>query len=226
MSSPIFLDQVARNALEMGNINLMQPTGFNGNLSWLGAGRWDVCTFKNSPDRCIIGYPPLYSANEHNPTCTCRPKTIYYEVTLRPDSPTVFVALGFTALPYPSFRMPGWHRGSLAVHGDDGHKFINDRWGGQDFTTAFRPGGTYGIGMTLRVVPGQWGKPQVDIFFTRDGVLANGWALHEESDAEVDLPLTGLEGFHDLSCAIGTYDGVKMEVTFDPSKWKYNPYRV
>lgn len=225
MSQPLVLDQLARNALETGNIRLMQPTGFNGNLSWLSPGRWDAYTAKNSPDRCIIGYPPLYAVNQHDPLRTGRAKTIYYEVMLRSDSPTVFLGLGFTALPYPSFRMPGWHRGSLAVHGDDGHKYINDRWGGQDFTAEFQRGGTYGIGMTFRAIPGQ-GQPQVDIFFTHNGILRSGWALHEETDAEQDLPVTGLEGFHDLSCAIGTYDGVRFEVNFDPSKWMYNPYRV
>ncbi|KAI5467401.1 hypothetical protein BGZ63DRAFT_498984 [Mariannaea sp. PMI_226] len=224
LAAPLVLDQAARDALHTGNIRLMQPVGFNGNLSWLRPGQWDAYTAKNSPDRCIIGYPPMYTVSEHDPHRTGQPKTIYYEVQIRPDSPTVFLALGFTALPYPSFRMPGWHRGSLAVHGDDGHKYINDRWGGKDFTAEFQRGHTYGIGMTFRAVGG--GKPQVDIFFTHNGVLTGGWALHEETDAEQDLPVTGLEGLHDLSCAIGTYDGVRFEVNLDASKWLYNPFQV
>ncbi|KAK7430128.1 hypothetical protein QQZ08_003313 [Neonectria magnoliae] len=224
LTRPIGLDQLARTALEAGNIRLMQPAGFSGKLNWLSPGRWDGYTAKNSPDRCIIGYPPLYSVVEHDPLRSGRPKTIYYEVQLRADSPTVFLGLGFTALPYPSFRMPGWHRGSLAVHGDDGHKYINDRWGGKSFTDEFRRGDTYGVGMTFRAV-GE-AKPQVDIFFTRNGTLTGGWALHEETDAEQDLPVTGLEGLHDLSCAIGTYDAVKFEVIFDASRWLYNPYQV
>ncbi|KAF5017769.1 hypothetical protein F66182_10276 [Fusarium sp. NRRL 66182] len=224
MTGPIYLDQIGKTALQAGNIRLMEPVGFNGKLTWMEPGYWQAWTQKNSPDRCIIGYPPLYSVTEHDPLRLGQPRTIYYEVKLARDSPEVFLALGFTALPYPSFRMPGWHRGSLAVHGDDGHKYVNDRWGGRDFTQPFQRGETYGIGMTFRPV-GEM-KAQVDIFFTRNGTLTGGWALHEETDAEQDLPVTGLEGFHDLSCAIGTYDGVKFEAMFEPSKWMYNPYQL
>lgn len=224
LTRPIVLDQVANKALEAGNVRLIQPAGFNGKLEWLSPGRWEGETARNSPDRCIIGYPPLYSVTQHDPLRFGQPKTIYYEVKLRANSPNVFIGLGFTALPYPSFRMPGWHRGSLAIHGDDGHKYINDRWGGQSFTDEFRRGDTYGIGMTLRAI-GQ-AKPQVDIFFTHNGTMTGGWELHEETDSEQDMPLTGLEGLHDLSCAIGTYDAVSFEVIFDSTKWLYNPYRV
>ncbi|KAF7557207.1 hypothetical protein G7046_g6093 [Stylonectria norvegica] len=224
LTKPMFLDQLGKAALGASNFRLMEPAGFNGKLNWLAPGRWEGYTAKNTPDRCIISYPPLYVVNEHDPIRFGKPKTIYYEVKLQKDSPNAFIGMGFTALPYPSFRMPGWHRGSLAVHGDDGHKYINDRWGGQDFTTEFRRGETYGIGMTLRAVGGS--KPQVDIFFTRNGTFTAGWALHEETDAEQNLPVTGLEGLHDLSCAIGTYDAVKFEVIFDPSRWLHNPYQV
>lgn len=224
MVQPMTLDHPGHVALESGNIRLMEPPGFNGKLNWLSPGHWEGHTKKNTPDRCIIGYPPLYVVTQHDPLRFGKPKTVYYEVKLAHDSPNVFLGLGFTALPYPSFRMPGWHRGSLAIHGDDGHKYINDRWGGKDFTAEFRRGETYGIGMTFRAVGGP--KPQVDIFFTRNGTMTGGWALHEETDAIEDLPVTGLEGLHDLSCAIGTYDAVKFEVIFEPSKWLHNPYQV
>ncbi|KAF4504372.1 hypothetical protein G6O67_008529 [Ophiocordyceps sinensis] len=116
--------------------------------------------------------------------------------------------------------MPGWHRGSLAVHGDDGHRFVNDRWGGKDFMAEFRRGDTYGIGMTL-APEGRDDGPRVGIFVTRNGDLVDGWDLYEETDAEGDLPVTGLEGFHDLSCAVGTYDGVSVEVILNPAMWKF-----
>ena len=216
---PIVLDQPARSALQSGNIRLIQPAGFNGRLEWLQLGVWEGTTKKHSQDRCTIGYPPLYVVNEHDPARTGRHKTIYYEVKIRQNSPDVFLALGFTALPYPSFRMPGWHRGSLAVHGDDGHKYINDKYGGKEFAQPFRRGDVYGLGMTLR--PGPRAAPQVDVFFTRNGSRVGGWDIHEEIDAEKDGPVVGLEGFHDLSCAIGTYEAVDFEVVFDPRKWLY-----
>lgn len=220
---PMVLDEASRTALHYNNFRLMEPTGFNGKLNWLGPGHWEGQTASNSPDRCIIGYPPLYAVNIHDPTATGQPKTIYYEVKIRPDSRTVNVGFGFTALPYPSFRMPGWHRGSLAVHGDDGRKYINDRWGGKDFTTEFRRGESYGIGMTFTPMGGH--KPRVEVFFTRNGVRAGGWDLNEETDAEQDLPVVGLEGFHDLSCAIGSFDGASFEVIFEPSRWMYKELR-
>ncbi|KAH7320005.1 hypothetical protein B0I35DRAFT_408733 [Stachybotrys elegans] len=219
LTPPITLDAGGKAALKTNNVRLMEPMGFNGKLAWVGSGRWEATTARNSPDRCIISYPPLYVVSEHDPARYGVHRTIYYEVKLRTDSPTVNLAMGFSALPYPSFRMPGWHRGSLAVHGDDGHKYINDKWGGKTFTQAFNRGDTYGIGMTLKPSGGQ--MPQVDIFFTRNGVLVDGWDLHEETDADQDLPVTGLEGFHDLCCSIGTFDGLSFEVIFEPSQWMY-----
>lgn len=213
-TQPMVLDDVSRGALHFHNIRLMEPMGFNGTLTWLGQGHWGAQTKKNSPDRCLISYPPLYSVTEHS----SQPRTIYYEVKVLKSSPTVYVGMGFTALPYPSFRMPGWHRGSLAVHGDDGHKYINDRWGGKDFVRSFQQGETYGIGITVKPTDGD---TMVDIFFTRNGVLEGGWNIHEETDAEQDLPVTGLEGKNDLCAAIGVYDGVEIEVMFEPEKWLY-----
>ncbi|TWU74372.1 hypothetical protein ED733_000691 [Metarhizium rileyi] len=222
LTQPMHLDAAGKTALDGNNLRLMEPVGFNGKLNWLSPGHWEASTAKNSPDRCIIAYPPLYLVAEHDPTTRHgQPKTIYYEVKIRPNSSNNFIAMGFTALPYPSFRLPGWHRGSLGVHGDDGHKYINDRWGGKDFTHEFRKGETLGIGMTFK--PTGTSRPEVSIFFTRDGVRTDGWNLHEETDAEQDLPVTGLEGFHDISCAIGVFDSVDFEVVFDPSKWKFNP---
>lgn len=228
LTPPMVLDDLSKGALHFHNIRLMEPVGFNGKLTWLGQGHWHGQTAPNSPDRCIMSYPPLYVVNQHDPAKTGQPWTVYYEVKVLPDSPNTMLGLGFTALPYPSFRMPGWHRGSLAVHGDDGHKYINDRWGGKTFTEPFRRGETYGIGMTIKPSAGYSGgggdgKRQhlVDVFFTKNGALVGGWNIHEETDAEEDLPVTGLEGSHDLAASIGTYDGVRFEAIFEPSRWLY-----
>ncbi|KAG5963887.1 hypothetical protein E4U58_003325 [Claviceps cyperi] len=220
---PMTPDATATTALEVGNIRLIEPAGFNGQLSWLAPGHWHAATRNNSPDRCIIGYPPLYMAALQDPARSGRPKTIYYEVHILADSRNTSLAIGFTALPYPSFRLPGWHRGSMGVHGDDGRKYINDRWGGKDFTHGFKAGETLGIGMTFVPSARKGTKTDVAVFFTRDGVPTGGWDLHEETDAEQDLPVTGLEGFHDLSCAIGVFDGVDFDVIFDAAKWRHRP---
>ncbi|KAG5951982.1 hypothetical protein E4U53_001875 [Claviceps sorghi] len=212
LAPPMVPDAVARTALGAGNIRLVEPAGFRGSLRWLAPGHWRAATPSSSPDRCLIGYPPLYLARDRDRDRD-RPRTIYYEVRILGGNS---LAVGFAALPYPSFRLPGWHRGSLAVHGDDGRRYVNDRWGGKDFTRAFRRGETLGVGMTFA-------PSATRVFFTRDGAPAGGWDLHEETDAERDLPVTGLEGFHDLTCAIGVFDGVDFEVVFDEAKWRYRP---
>ncbi len=53
--------------------------------------------------------------------------------------------------------------------------------------------------------------------------MSGRWDLHEESDAVEDGPVTGLEGYHDLSCAIGAYQATAFEVVFDPARWLYKP---
>ncbi|KAJ0386561.1 hypothetical protein COL922a_004088 [Colletotrichum nupharicola] len=218
---PIDLDQPALAALHTSRISLLQPSGFKGTLNQVAPGVWEASTPKNAPDGTIIGYPPLYSVKNHSPLATGRPFTAYYEVQIRQSgNKEVDVAIGFTALPYPNFRLPGWHRGSLAIHGDDGHKYINDRWGGKSFTDPFRVGERIGVGM---IFSAKDGRVNVDVFLTRDGALRGQWNLHEEIDAEQDGPVDGLEGFHDLSCAIGSFNKNIYEIIFDPSRWKYRP---
>jgi len=224
--APLTLDPAALFALGAHNPRLMSPAppiNYRGDVRWLAPGVWTGSTTPDSGDGCIIGYPPLYSVLEHSPLAPAHApiKTIYFEVVAKNFIGEGAIALGFTALPYPAFRMPGWHRGSLAVHGDDGHKYINDRWGGKAFTQPFRPGETYGMGMTFR--RGSNGGLEVEVFFTRQGRLDGKWNLHEETDAVEDLPVTGLEGFHDLSCAVGTYKGTEFEVVFDPVRWLFRP---
>ena len=231
LAPPADLDGPALGALEYHNIRLLPPPGgpaaFRGALTWQRSGVWAVRSDPAAPDACLIGYPPLYAVRRHSPLATgpgaAGSATAYYEVRVRPDSrpAETSLALGFAALPYPGFRLPGWHRGSLAVHGDDGHRYVNDVWGGHAFTAPFRPGDTYGLGMRLTTTAGGGGRIDVEVFFTRNGAVDGRWNLHEETDAVQDLPVTGLEGFHDLSCAIGMFDAVSFEVIFDPSLWAY-----
>lgn len=202
-------------------------------------GTWTVRTSRRGGDCCIIGYPHVYLARRDSPLVTGgRAKTVYFECrVLGGMGRDAGLAVGFTALPYPPFRMPGWHRGSLAVHGDDGHKYVNDRWGGKDFTEPFRRGEVVGIGMVFspgrrgggrdqgegKGSGGAAGGIQVEVFFTRGGRETGRWDMHESLDSEKDLPITGLEGYHDLTVAIGTYGEVGAEVVLDPSQWAFKP---
>lgn len=216
-----------------------------GSASASAGGTWALRTDRRGGDCCVIGYPHVYLVQRDSPLATGRAKTVYFECRVSSAlGGDAGLAVGFQALPYPPFRMPGWHRGSLAVHGDDGHKYVNDRWGGKDFTEPFRKGEVVGIGMVFSPSGGGVsssssgggkgkgkgseggggnGGIQVEVFFTRGGREVGRWDMHESLDFEKDLPITGLEGFHDLTVAIGTYGAVTAEVMLDRSTWLFKP---
>jgi hypothetical protein len=180
---------------------------------------------------------PMYSVIWDSPFNTQRPKTIYFELKVigvgRGGSSLgeadAGIAIGFIAPPYPTFRLPGWERGSLGVHGDDGRKYVNDPWGGIDFTTAFAPRDTVGIGMTFSTPKNppsyeqtQQGRmPHIDVFFTRNGKKEGGWDGNEELDTRSEGGNVGLRGECDLFPAIGVFGGVDFDVLFHPSQWMY-----
>ncbi|OTB19305.1 hypothetical protein K445DRAFT_314186 [Daldinia sp. EC12] len=228
--SPMPLNPAAESAVRTGNVAVYAPPSFTssgGTLAHIRPGAWSVSSPRNGRDTCLATYPPLYHAAAHSPLVTGnqRKKTAYYEVRVlehgsRNDE--ISLALGFVAPPYPAFRLPGWHRGSLGVHGDDGHRYVNDRWGGKAFTSPFRRGETLGLGMDFYP---RDGRISVEVFLTRDGVERGRWNLHEETDREQDLPVTGLEGYHDLCAAVGAFDKVTFEVIFAPGLWRWRGYQ-
>ena len=228
---PLGLPTEAVQALSTNSIRMLAPGNFGGQCvpsprSSATGTVWTISSWPNSRDAALLSYPPLYSPDLHSPLKTSAPKTIYYEVIVHPNTPKqeITLALGFSALPYPPFRMPGWQRGSLAIHGDDGHKYVNDIWGGKDFTDPFVKGHTYGLGMVFSPPRGRF-NIDVSVFFTRDGHEVGRWDLHEETDSrhnDAD-PLIALEGYHDICAAVGTYQDVGFDVIFDSARWKYRP---
>ncbi|TLD12531.1 uncharacterized protein PgNI_04338 [Pyricularia grisea] len=222
LSPPLALDPPSAAAHEAHNPRLMQPANFRGLLRWLGHGHWELRTAdRRCTDSTVLAYPPLYCAGRQQQASAAagKPTVVYYEVQIRSDSRAdeTSLAVGFAALPYPPFRLPGWHRASLAVHGDDGHRYTNDLAGGCSFTTPFRRGERMGLGIKFAGGPGG----RVVIFFTRGGKVDGSWDLHEETDATEVGGVQGLEGWHDITAAIGTFDFVSLEVFFEPSKWLY-----
>ena len=223
-------------AVEAGDVELMRPNMYVGSVRQLRRGVWSCAAKQGSPDSCLMSTIPLYSVNAHNPINTRRTKTIYYEVAISPKNRSeVTVGIGYVAQPYPPFRLPGWDRAGLGVHGDDGHKYVHDMWGGKSFTTPFKPGEVVGIGMTFKPsvsdAPPAYGGGQppmqhpidVEVFFTRNGEKAGGWNIHEERDEDQDRPVTGLEGWHDLFAAVGTFEKAEFEVRFDEKDWMFRP---
>jgi hypothetical protein len=63
----------------------------------------------------------------------------------------------------------------------------------------------------------------VEVFLTRDGRVSGSWNLHEEGDSVEDLPVTGLEGYHDLLAAVGTFEGVEFDIVFVEGEWMFHP---
>ena len=230
LAPALTLQQPALDALHWGNLALIKPPGMIGTAEPVGMGKWHCKTKNNSPDSCLVSSLPLYAVNSHHG----QKKTIYFEVKILSRRPEVSLGLGFIALPYPPFRLPGWERASLGVHGDDGHRYVNDKWGGRDFTKPFKSGETVGIGMAFTPKgksdePPRYGQSSstvdvdVDVFFTRNGKRDGGWDIHEELDQKQDLPITGLEGGHDLWASVGTFEDVEFEVLFSEKDWLYKP---
>lgn len=134
--------------------------------------------------------------------------------------------MGYVAPPYPPWRQPGWHRASLGVHSDDGRRYVDDPYGGQEFTRPFKKGDVLGIGMSFSPLgnPVAGTKKMVDVFFTRNGKRDGAWNLHEERDKEQDGgDVSGLQGECDLLAAVGVFGAVEFEAIFRREEWTYNP---
>jgi len=220
-----------------GDVRLVKPCEYNGDLLMVGTGAWRGSTRSESSDSCLLTSFPLYFACADSPFRLGTSKTIYFEIRIRSFSSgrrkdDSSIALGYTGVPYPTWRMPGWQRGSLAVHGDDGRKYINDSWGGKAFTSSFKEGETIGLGMVFSppepaldkgASRASGGVLKAEVFLTRDGQRVDGWDLHEQLDAATDFGIDGLDGQYDLFGAVGTFGGVKFDVLFNSKDWLWQP---
>ena len=224
-------------SVQNGDIRLIKSREYEGELLMLHSGAWRGSTRSGSQDSCLLTSFPIYFAHADSPMLTRMRKTIYYEIKVRSlghgrGNDESAIALGYAAIPYPTWRLPGWQRGSLGVHGDDGRKYINDSEGGKDFTTPFRPGDTIGIGMTFTIshpAPDYRGPQdgsnllKTEVFLTRDGREVAGWDLHEQLDAYTDGGIDGLDGKYDLFGAIGIFGRVEFDIFFNNRDWLWQP---
>lgn len=175
---------------------------------------------KDTKDCVFVSDKPLYAPR------SLRNATIYYEVTIisLPHPEEAAVAIGFTCLPYPPFRLPGWHRGSLAVHSDDGRRYVNDSLSGRDFALPFQEAETVGIGINYA---------RKCAFVTRNGTIESEWSLVEDMNNSngvdpyrgyTDGGIYGLNGENDVYAAIGIYGSVGVSINFDKSTFKAPGY--
>ncbi|KAK5055372.1 hypothetical protein LTR84_013122 [Exophiala bonariae] len=195
----------------------------------LSPASYRIKTSKTSQDAIILSSIPLYFAAKDNPLLTSGPKTIYFEIRiLNISNANSGIAIGYAGKPYPMWRLPGWHRASVGVHGDDGRRFVNDPWGGRDFVSEFKAGETIGVGMTFGTeelrTQGPEGRVKTRVFVTRGGKRAesDGWDVDEERD-ERDEGVDGLQGDGDLYLAIGVFGGVEFEVNLGREGWLWRP---
>ena len=220
-------------AVADGDVRLMKAPEYKGDLMMPNTGFWKGSTRSRSKDACLLSSSPLYFASVDAPIGIT--KTIYYELKVRSfgsgqGTDESSIALGYCAMPYPTWRLPGWERGSLAVHSDDGRRYVNDTWGGKDFTSPFQVGDTLGLGMSFSVsdkppdyASSQQSSIKVEIFLTRNGEKSESWNLHEELDAKNDLGVDGLDGQFDLYAAVGIFGGVEFDVLFRRQDWLWRP---
>lgn len=221
-----------------GNVRLLGPPEYKGELLMPTTGFWKGSTRAGSKDSCLLTSSPIYFASADSPLRTRNTKTIYFEVKVRSlgrgrRTDESSVALGYCAMPYPTWRLPGWERGSLAVHGDDGRRYVNNTWGGKDFTSPIKEGDTVGLGMKFAIADSLPGhapqtKPEtmtkIEVFFTRNGRRCESWDLHEALDMDDhDLGIDGLDGQFDLYGAVGTFGGVDFDVSFNNRHWLWQP---
>lgn len=226
-------------SVQVGDVRIQRPREFGGDVRMLGKGIWRGQTRSGARDSILTSTLPVYFAMEDSPYKEAvsggggRKKTIYFEVKVRQlgrgrGSDEASVAIGFVAQPYPTWRLPGWERGSLGVHGDDGRRYVNDTWGGKDFVRPWREGETVGVGMRFEVAGAgegelaEEGKCAVEVFFTRNGQVEGIWNLHETLD-HASGGVDGLEGDWDLYAGVGAFGGVEFDIVFDRGQWIYRP---
>lgn len=83
----------------------------------------------------------------------------YWEVKMFDLPSTTNVAVGLATKPYPTFRLPGWNRYSVAYH-SNGDKSYNYPFTAAPFGPPLREGDVLGVGYRPR---------QGTVFFTRNG---------------------------------------------------------
>ncbi|ORZ37980.1 concanavalin A-like lectin/glucanase domain-containing protein, partial [Catenaria anguillulae PL171] len=127
---------------------------------------------------------------------------LYYEVTIVSMQPRTTFAIGLSTVPYPGFRLPGWHDWSIGFHSDDGRLFVNDDSVGQPYALPYRIEDVVGVGVDTGS-----GKA----FFTR-----NGAKLPDVLCTDVPAPRLTVKP------CIGADDECTVRVNFGtaPFKWE------
>lgn len=224
LEAPRILTQPELQAVKSGNVDfrLVEAKGFRSKLSKRFKGEIQyrngstyVRSQPSTTDSILVSALPLRS-----PSMSPVPK-IYFEVKItsmgHPEDCSL--AVGFCCLPYPHFRMPGWHRGSLAVHSDDGHRYVNDSTGGQPFTRPFSVGETIGMGIDFS---------KQEAYMIRNGQFEGSWKMsldNEPRDPDRNYKDGGIEGINetDVYATIGVFGEIGVSITIPPTEDDHQP---
>lgn len=217
--------QQIHESVRQGMISFQTPREFHGKLDKADSGNWHAKSKgSSSQDSIFVGHLPLYFVNVDSPIRTGRAFTIYFEVRIvKISNSNSGIGVGFVARPYPTWRLPGWNRASVGVHSDDGHRYLNDSYGGRDFVQPFQSGQTVGMGMTFYTA--MWGGQPIGkstCFFTRNGRKEGEWDTDEERDVEREEGPDGLKGELDIYPAVGCFGSVEFEIVTHQNQWKYH----
>ncbi|KAG0750048.1 hypothetical protein G6F57_011135 [Rhizopus arrhizus] len=84
----------------------------------------------------------------------------YWEVKVLQLHEEDSVAIGFATKPYPRWRLPGWHKHSIAYHSNSGAVFISDPTYGRPYGPPIKEGDVVGVGYLFQ---------SGTVFFTKNG---------------------------------------------------------
>lgn len=223
--SPGEMDSIGR-----GYVSLLKAPSLNATITSKRGGTHLVQCRSACNDSILLTNLPLYTPRMQPQPHQAR--TVYFEIRVikmggfesaHSQEADAGIAVGFVAAPYPAWRLPGWERASIGVHGDDGRRYVNDNTGGKDFTTSFNNGEVIGIGMKFKTARHRPGGLDIEVLLTRDGEMAGSWELFEERDADEEGDVFGLGGTHDILGAVGFFGRVEFEARFHRDEWLYRP---
>ncbi|KAI7882845.1 SPRY-domain-containing protein [Lichtheimia hyalospora FSU 10163] len=89
-----------------------------------------------------------------------RQEFVYWEVKVLQLDDQDRLAIGLATKPYPGWRLPGWHRHSVAYHSHTGAVHASDPFIGRPYGPPFKEGDVVGVGYLSNTST---------VFFTRNG---------------------------------------------------------
>lgn len=88
----------------------------------------------------------------------------YWEIKILQLHKEDKVAIGLATKPYPRWRLPGWHKHSIAYHSDSGSVYVSNSINERPYGPPIKEGDVVGIGYLYQ---------SGTVFFTKNGQVKN-----------------------------------------------------